>query len=65
MRVKVSWAHCCPKCEIGGLNLINLKEALNAFMTKLILLTFELGMTNIKIMLRHCMSKPNSSKHKQ
>ncbi len=64
-RARVSWANCCPKREIGRLHLLNLKEALNAFMTKLVLLAFELGMTNIKIMLRHCMRKPNSSKHKQ
>ncbi len=33
-RTRVSWANCCPKGEIGGLNLINLKETLDAFMTK-------------------------------
>jgi hypothetical protein len=45
-QTKVNWIDCYTRCKIRGLNSINQEEALNALLTKWVLLALELGTTN-------------------
>ena len=55
-RVRVSWTQCCQPKEKGGLNLINLEDAVVALMTKWIIKAIEPGDSNLHLFLRYKLS---------
>jgi hypothetical protein len=56
VRARVAWQTCCLKKADGGLNMIDLVEAVVALMAKWIITASELGVSNFKSLLRYRLS---------
>jgi hypothetical protein len=61
----VNWTNSYARRRIGGINLVDLKEGLNALLNKCILLVLELGESNLKTLLHHNMNQCKPSIHKR
>lgn len=52
-RARVSWVDCCAPRHIGGLNLVDLEDALHALMAKWVMKAMIPGSSNLQYILRY------------
>lgn len=57
--------NCCLECKKRGFGSINLKHATNVLSTKWILLAFQLGESNLKVLSCHNIFNVQPSKHQR
>ena len=55
-RIRISWQQCCQTKGMGGVNLINPKDAVVALMTKWLIKAMEPGDSNLHLFLRFRLS---------
>ena len=56
-RIRVSWQQCCQAKNLGGVNLINLEDAVAALMSKWVVKALEPGDSNLHLFLRFRLSQ--------
>jgi len=63
VKTRVHWFYCCTNKDIGGLGLIDPKEAMDTLLFKWVIKTLKLGNSNLKLLLCFKLAICKSSKH--
>ncbi len=63
VKTRVHWFYCCTNKDIGGLGLIDPKEAMDTLLFKWVIRALKLGNSNFKLLLCFKLTMCKSSKH--